>query len=925
MKEELTLKRKSGINLKMPALAFFITALCFMFMVVVSGKYPFGKNTALISDLDAQYAPYLFLLKNKLQNLGEGRFGYSFLLGAGKNFMGTFGYYLASPLNLLVLLFDATQVNEFVLLLMCLKVSFAATFMCMFIEERAEKKGTYYPVLWGIMYANSSYVMLFLFQIMWLDGYLLLPLLLLMIERYLRNGRLGGVTAVLFLLFWSNYYIAYMAGIYSFLYLLGRMFLLGRFKKELKPLKVIGRFILRAVLTALSLGALLIPVGLDTIRNGDPIRSTGDPSYVGFTFANFLDRIFLGYGGEFNDVLPNNMPLIYVSLLVTFLCVLFFVSRAFSGKAKRFYAAAFILVYLVLCIDFLDIAWQVFDSPNWFWHRESFVFITMFLTVSYKVFENLSKVTKEEIYKTAGILAVLLLLAQSFGEMKDHGLLFIFNLSIIAVITLILIGIKKDNWSGQFKDMGKMLPVILVVCTIYEVSFLTPMQSGGISTLSLSSGESEKVISNMTLLEDYSEASRLLGNGFRADYEEFYNEDNIRVSGISQYMNIPGITIFNSNSNKVFNRFLKQLGFMVNYNYFTSDHSFSAPDTDAFFSMGTVYSTDPDYTGADRIVENDELSFYQNRSVLPLAFGVNRGALDFDFYSLEKENEHKDYFAFRNEWFRSMFNCFTEDYLIPISDEYISVEILNGSDININDYQRGVENGADLQVSKYDDPDILGEEFTDHCSQSTIYRNNSSIPIIINYTIDITSSDEMYMCLAFPRVNKGSEVYLNGMMVAYFSENTYYSSIVRLGAHEIGESVQVTIMADIPEWSYMNIDFAYFDQEVFESQFSQIEQSVTLNSAVDGFIDFNIDLDANQIVLTSIPYEDGWSATIDNQEAQIINYQDALIALDPGPGNHSIILSFTPPGLKIGMICSAIGVIGLVILTIIEKKSSKCE
>ena len=931
MKEELTLKRKSNkgfsAKIKYPALAFIVTLLCFVVMAVISQKYPFGKHTAVISDLEAQYSPYLFLLKSKLLSLGTGSFGYSFLLGAGKNFMGTFGYYLASPLNLLVLLFDASQANEFVMILMGIKISLAAAFMCAFIEERAEVKGTKWPVLWGIMYAYTSYTMLFLFQIMWLDGYYLLPLLLLCIERYLKNGKLGGVTAVLFFLFLSNYYIAYMAGIYSFLYLLGRMYLLGMFKKELKPFGVIGRFVLRAVLVALTLCVLLLPVGLDTIRNGDPIRDLSDPSYVGFTFADIVDRIFLGYSGDFNDVLPNNLPLIYVSMLVTFLCVLYFVSSAFSGKAKRFYAAMFILVYAVLCIDFLDVAWQVFDSPNWFWHRESFVFITMFMTVSYKVIENLKKVTSKEILKTCGVLVVLLLVAQSFGDMKSNGKLFILNFAIICVLGLIFLGMLKTDWSGQWKDMGKMLPVILTVITVYETAFLTPMQSGGTSTLSLSTCDANEFVENMLLVEDYAEASRLLDNGFRADYELFNLSDNIHISGISQYADIPGITIFNSNSNKIFNRFMKQLGYEVNYNYFSADHSFSSPDTDAFFSIGTVYSTDGEYTGADLVVENDELTFYSNRSVLPLAFAVNSSALDFDYYSLENATSEKNYFTFRNEWYQSMFDSFTEDYLIPVFDESIDFELLNGSDININDYQRVDMESAveDLEFAPVPDPDAIGLEIESMCyaNQTDIFRNNSDLPIILNYTINITSPDELYLNISVPRINSGCEVYLDGKMVAYYSQNTYYSSVIRLGAHEVGDEVQVTIMSDYSSWTYLDINFAYFDVDKFESMFAAVNPGVSGVSAVDGDVSFDCTLSDGQIILTSIPYEDGWTAVVDGQAASIIPYQDALIALDMGPGSHSVSLHFCPPGLKPGLIVSVVGVIGLAAVSLIDRKRSK--
>ena len=67
----------------LPAVTGLITFLCFIIMLIVAQKYPLGKYTIVISDLEAQYAPYLFLLKSKLTGLNPGRFfsdfGYSFL------------------------------------------------------------------------------------------------------------------------------------------------------------------------------------------------------------------------------------------------------------------------------------------------------------------------------------------------------------------------------------------------------------------------------------------------------------------------------------------------------------------------------------------------------------------------------------------------------------------------------------------------------------------------------------------------------------------------------------------------------------------------------------------------------------------------------------------------------------------------------
>ena len=937
MREELTLKKSSSRKfdagvLKHPAIAFLATAVFFVIMLVISQKYPFGKYETLISDLEAQYAPYLFMLKAKLYGLNFSRlasdFGYSFLLGAGRNFASTFGYYLASPLNLLVIFFDASQANEFVMLLMCLKLSFASAFMTMFIEERASKKGTLWPILWGIMYAFSSYTMLFLFHIMWLDGYMLLPLLLFMIERYLKNGKLGGVTAVLFFLFLSNYYIAYMAGIYSFIYLMSRLYLLGRFTRKEAP-ALLGRFVLRAVLTGLTLCVILLPVGLDTIRNGDPTHSSDEAQYVGFTFTHFIDRIFLCYPGDFNDILISNMPLIFVSLLVTVLCTVFFVSRAFSGKTKRFYAAAFILIYLTFCIDFLDVAWQVFDSPNWFWHREAFVFITFFLTVSYQVFENINKVTNAELLKTGGILGVLLLFAQSFSDMKNYGKVFIFNLVIIAVILLLLSGLKKTDWKGQFKDMGKIIPVMIAVFTIYEVAFLAPMQSAGTATLSLAAGEGQDFVNNMLLMEDYAEASDLVGAGFRSDYEAFRIGDDIGIGGSSQYTDYRPITIFNSSSNKAFGRFLKQLGYSVNYNYFSCDYSYAAPATDAFFSIGTMYSTDTGYTGADRLVENEEMSFYTNRSVLPLAFTAQASARDFNFYSLETAVNDKDYFAFQNDWYRSLFGSFTEDFFIPVDSSYITEELLNGSSINVNEYLAEDEDDStdseDADSSDTFDPDDLGLEVVSdyYDTQIDLYRNNAKIPIILNYDIIISSPNELYMNISVPRMNGGCQVYVDGKLATEYSEQTFYSSIIRIGSFDEGDTVRVTIMADNDSWTYSSVKFAYFDIYAFESQFAGIDTTATtINEADDGYVSFTANVKAGEMILTSIPYEDGWTLMVDGVAQEIVPYQGALISIDAEPGTHDIVLRFTPPGLKAGACMSIVGIAGLIAVTLLDRKKT---
>ena len=104
---------------------------------------------------------------------------------------------------------------------------------------------------------------------MWLDGYMLLPLVLYFSEKFIEKRKYTGLVISLLILFISNYYIAYMVGIASFLYLCVRMYELEIPLK--KALGICVRYILTAGFTGMITAVLLVPVGLDTIRNADQI------------------------------------------------------------------------------------------------------------------------------------------------------------------------------------------------------------------------------------------------------------------------------------------------------------------------------------------------------------------------------------------------------------------------------------------------------------------------------------------------------------------------------------------------------------------------------------------------------------------------------------------------------------------------------
>ena len=372
-----------------PLLAFLFALLLYCFTAVICNKYPTGQYSFILSDLKAQYAPFLALNRARIVSLSGGsehmlnNLTYSFQLGLGKNIMGTFGYYMASPLNLIYLLFEPSQIDLVVILLVILKLSFASGFMALFLGTRTEDKKTKWPVLLGIVYAFSLYAQAFAFQIMWLDGYMLLPLLLYFVERFITKKRYLGIIVTLLLLFVSNYYIAYMVGIYSFIYLIVRMIELKTKIREAVGTAV--RYALTAGFTAMCTAVLILPVGIDTIVNSDKTRVSADPDLIMYSPMTFIEMFLLGDPGDFMDVLPANYPFFFLSLMVTILLILYVTSKVFNGREKVIHILCLIGALLSTGFYYFDKAWQVFDDPNWFFHRHAFVFLALFLVIALKV------------------------------------------------------------------------------------------------------------------------------------------------------------------------------------------------------------------------------------------------------------------------------------------------------------------------------------------------------------------------------------------------------------------------------------------------------------------------------------------------------------------------------------------------------------
>ncbi|MBP5304163.1 MAG: YfhO family protein, partial [Clostridia bacterium] len=109
-------------------LAFVCMALAYAYV----GMWPIGTKSAMIVDMHHQYAPLLAQLRNTLLN-GDS-FLYSFDLGLGANYIPLFGYYLASPLNIILIFFPFRLLDTALLVITLLKNMLSAFFFAWMVQ-----------------------------------------------------------------------------------------------------------------------------------------------------------------------------------------------------------------------------------------------------------------------------------------------------------------------------------------------------------------------------------------------------------------------------------------------------------------------------------------------------------------------------------------------------------------------------------------------------------------------------------------------------------------------------------------------------------------------------------------------------------------------------------------------------------------------
>lgn len=362
--------------------AFFLPFVICVIICIGKGVYPFGDNCILHIDMYHQYCPFFVEFQNKLRHGGS--LMYSWNLGMGSDFVSLYAYYLASPLNFLILLCPKNHIIEFMTLLIVVKIAFCGLTFFMFIRHHYKlvgKDGRLHgnqvipALVFSTAYALSGFVAAYSWDIMWLDSVALFPLIIVGLEKLVQEKKAGIYYLTLALSIFSNYYISIMICIFLVFY-----FILLFFSQKKGKAGALLRFTWYSALAGISSALLLLPEIAIMVRSGSAEDSF--PKTVEWYFNLIAE---LGRAATAAEVYTANdhWPNLYAGAFSLVLVWLYVLNKRISWKEKlpRLLMLGFFL--LSFANNQLDYIWHGMHFPQSLPARQSFLYIFMILSMSF--------------------------------------------------------------------------------------------------------------------------------------------------------------------------------------------------------------------------------------------------------------------------------------------------------------------------------------------------------------------------------------------------------------------------------------------------------------------------------------------------------------------------------------------------------------
>ena len=576
--------------------AFFVPMVIMIIIFAQRGIFPFGEESFLRTDMYHQYAPFFSEFRYKLTHGGS--LLYSWDVGMGVNFAALYAYYLASPLNWLLVLCPKNLVIEFMTYMIVLKIALSGLSFSWYLRKHCRTRD-FGVAFFGIFYALSGYMAAYSWNIMWLDCILLFPLIMLGLERLVKEKKCLLYCVTLGLSILSNYYISIMICIFMVLYFIALLILEG-WKSWKDVLIHSGLFALFSLLAGGLSAVVLLPeiYALQSTASGD----FNFPQTISSYFSIF-DMIARHLPAVEPEIGLDHWPNIYCGVAVLMFFLLYLGCRKIRQREKIVMCSMLLFFFASFSFNVLNFIWHGFHYPNSLPCRQSFIYIFLILLASYEAYIHIHEIPWKHVVIAFFASVIFVLLAQKL--ITDEA--YHFSVFYVAILFLSiyagLVGLYQKGISRNVLVLLALGVVSLEAAVNTTVTSVTTTSRTGYIKDNQASSEL---------------ASSLIPN------TSFYRIEKVsrKTKNDGAWMNFPTVSLFSSTANADLTAFFKKLGCESSTNAYSITGS--TPLVDSLFAVKyALYSEETADDGVSVPVSSkDEMYLKENTYALSLGFLV---------------------------------------------------------------------------------------------------------------------------------------------------------------------------------------------------------------------------------------------------------------------------------------------------------------
>lgn len=890
-------KRKFKIDKKYSYLAycFGIPVVLYFLIYLSMGLHPFGNGSVLVLDLNGQYVYFYEALRNAV--MGDTSLLYSFARQLGGEFMGIYAYYIASPFSYIVCLFPQDRILEALLCIFLLKAGISGFTMGYYLHKTANRINKTNIIICAVLYSMCSYAVVQQHNSMWIDALMWLPLLTLGIEELIKNYKYKLYVAMLALTLMSNFYIGYMACIYTAAYFF--YFYFANNEENRNNPRNENHHFPRSLLRIGAFSALAIGISMVIVASAYYSLKFGknefsNPNFsfsVRFELIDFFTKFF---PGSYDTVRPEGLPFVYCGVLTLFCVPLYFLSKKFSTREKVGSACLIIFFVLSFAINTLDMIWHGFQKPNWLNYRYSFMLCFVLIVIAYKGMGQIRRASSRTVGFLGAIMILFLAVAQKFtyhavverisGKVEFDQPLKELEVIWLSIFCIIMIGIILCFMIRTKKRQTASLMLLVFVC-------IEAFGSGIVNCVEFGN---DVIYSSYSSYNDFVGSLRPLTDAIVENDNTFFRyEKNVhRKYCDNMALNIRGLTNSTSTLNKETIKFLANMGYASKSHW--SKYLGGNLITDSLLGIKYIIDVENskisdyyDITDLEPVnVNKNDHYAYINQYALSLAYTVDPSILDYEF-------TEKTPFERINSLLSTMIG--SEDklnFFIPVETEESTTNLSTKKNSSYYEYR----------------PETSGNTAT------------------LTYTFTAGTSGEFFFYLPsdYPR-----EVTLKVNNKSISDATTFYASettrIVSLGKFNEGETVSIglTLKADVL-YVTPNISSVYYmDVELAKEALSELaseQYEIAEGWSDDHFIGTYTTTSDSTTVLTTLPYDEGWKVYVDGKQVECTKALDALVSFNiNGSGEHEVELKYAPKSFTLGLAISILSLALFVLIIIFEK------